>query len=504
MRAFLLTAVVLSSLTVAHAETVANLPLKAIPTQLPVDRLIQVDESYVAEQIAEGLFDMGEGFQLHPVLAENVSWENGGKILRIKIRSVSFSDNTPVTATEVISSLQSCIKAAESALSVSLQDIVGYSDFASGKTPALAGLKRVSDMEIEIQTVAPSPLLADNLAFSNCFIVKPSKTGSIDLLAGAIATGPYTVKSVAPDSLVLTKRANHYRAKDIADKIVFKATDKYGDFQSLKSWANVILAEGDQGEDPAFNRSEYSELGTYQLVLNNSKTPFNKLDVRRAVAKALDIEALSLGMSWQPDRLQAGLFPFGMRGFKQRTLVRDINGAKALLAQAGFTTKNPLKFSIVMSKSKNTEQEAKLWPKVFSKLPIQVRVELLEQKDLIERRNAGSFDALRIIKSPGSVDGHRLLASYLSNSKFNTPRSKIQRCDSLIRQALKVSVLDERYKIYEQADSCLMANVTLIPLSSVQQGYAYIKKPWKLKRKNRYYLKPYDVSEWIYDKPSDR
>lgn len=250
---------------------------------------------------------------------------------------------------------------------------------------------------------------------------------------------------------------------------------------------------------PEFNQFEYARLGFYQLVLNNSRPPFNSEKVRKAIELGLDFDALAKGVGWKPEYLQAGFFPYGMRGFRQRAQGRNVAEANKLLASAGYSAANPLKFTITMAKAKTSEHEATIWPHVFEGAWIKPVVELVDQNVLVDRRNAATFDALRIYKVPGSVDGDRLLSSYLTNSQYNTPRSVTRDCDKLIKAALQVVDVDERYHEYEKADACLMGHTILIPLASFQPGLALVRKPWALMRKNRYNLRPYDVQMWSSD-----
>lgn len=480
----------------AAAVTHAVLPLKGIPKTVALDNLVQVDEAYVGDLLAEGLFDIGEGFQINPVLAESVSWKGDGKILNIKLKEAVFSDGTKVTADDVTRNLLRCIKNAEEALSLALQNVDGYSDFASGKKQTLSGLKKISEHEIEIVTTSPSPLLPDALTFSNCYVIKGNGT---DVLSSAIGTGAYRLQSRTDDKIVLQKRTDYHRENLGPDVVEFRATNSWGDFSKLKEWATLVTVEGDPGPDSNYNKFDSSNLGTYQLVFNNASAPFFNKSVRRAVSLALDFDLLAKELEWSKDRLQAGLFPFGMRGFKKRQGNRDAAQATRLLRKAGYSAKKPLTFTITIARSKLAETEAKIWPSVFVGVPIVVSVELVDQKALFDRRSAGTYQALRIAKMPGTVDGHRLLTSYLSHSKFNTPRSVLPDCDALIKGSLSIANIDARYEQYEKADSCLMSHSILVPLATIQPGFAFLRKPWVISRKSRYNLRPYNVYRWRPD-----
>lgn len=488
--------VFLISLTsIAHATETVILPLKAVPIKISIEKMVQVDETYVAGMIGEGLFNIGEGFEIIPVLAEKVSWSNDGKVLNIKLRAnASFSDGSKVTANSVLYSLHKCIKRSESALSLALESIQGFESFKNGQSKSISGLVEISESELEIRTIKRSPLLPDTLTFNNCFIFKGNAE---DILKDAIGTGPYTVKRATADGISLQRRANYYRPFYGPERVEFRATNDWGNFSSLKNWASLILTESDQGIDINFSRAESSEMGTYQLVFNNSKPPFNQKLVRQAIENGIDFSMMAEAMNWSKERMQSSLFPFGMRGFRQRALKRNIDLSRRQLAKSGYNEQKPLHFTIFISKSPVAEIEKNVWPGAFSKLPIKVNVVLLEQSEFVKVRNSGNYDAVRVIKFPGTVDGNRLLASYISGSPYNTARSNLPKCDDLIRKSSQNDSPDDRYRSYLNAEKCLLSEVILIPLATTQAGFAYFKKPWITTRKNRYSLLPYDLRWWV-------
>ena len=473
----------------------AVLPVKAIPTKISVDELRQMDEARIANLLAEPLFDLSPSFELIPVLAESVAWRDRGKTLHISLKHAVFSDGTAVRSDDVIRALSRCVRAADRSLAFTLQNIDGFQPFISGKAKTLLGLERTSDSEMDIHLASPSPLLPDSLTFENCAIIK----GPSDLLAGGLGTGPYQLESANATSIVLRKRAQYHSANAGPERVEYRATDDWGNYSRLKDWATLILTEDDPGQTPDYNKIENSDLGGYMLMFNNARGPFSDERLREAVSISADLDLLAKGMGWSKERLQSGLFPFGMRGFQLRNPRRDIVRAKKLLAAAGYSDGKPLTFEIFIAKTKTAAKEAELWPSAFSGVPIRASVAVVPQGEIVDRTKNGDFQALRVIKFPGSVDGHRLLVSFYTGSTYNTPRAHQPRCDALIRDALSIADVDTRYAKYAQADECLMSHHILLPLSTVQPGFVLLRKPWSTTSQNRYYVRPYHVHWWKHD-----
>lgn len=491
------------SLSVSAAEpTTAYLPIRAVPNSLDPSMLKVDSASYIFRQVAEGLFAIGEGFQIYPRLAESTEWSRNQKKVIIRLRDAKFSDGSPVNARAVVHSLSYCIRNAEKTLLVAVRAIEGYDKFVRAKTTSLSGIQIKSDKEIEISLNHHAPLLLDDLAQADCHIVRPALNGSMDLLKGATGSGPYRIKSVTSTEIILERTPNYYTSINGPDVGVFRQTEDFGRFERLKSWVTMAALEYRPKSDSAFTEIEFSELGSHHLIFNNSKPPFNNVNNRRAVALAIDYSVLAEKLEWSPDTLQAGFVPLGMAGFKKREIgdraVR-IEEAKKLLRQAGFTERRPLKFTLTLSSLPSYAKEAELWPKLFSGVPIQVHVDVVAHRERNLRQDRGEFQAMRVMKFAGSVESHRIFSSYLTGSIYNPTRSHEPECDRLTAASVSTVDRERRFNLYERIDDCLVNKAILVPLSSIQPGYVLLKKPWQLSRTNRYLLYPYWISEWRLD-----
>ena len=225
--------------------------------------------------------------------------------------------------------------------------------------------------------------------------------------------------------------------------------------------------------DPAFREIEISELGTYQLILNNAKSPFNNVRVRRAVSLALDYRRLAEKMNWSEDTLQAGLVPLGMRGFLKRTPAdRDEAPKEAtrLLKDAGYTAHHPLRFNVLFSSV----------PSMRGKCHTR-RIFFLVRRSWQSRRSFPTLSGTRgLIAAISKLqDGSNTGAlpnrtgcffPDLSGSPFNPARSHGPKCDRLIEKSVSNQDREARFQLYSQADSCLMNQAILVPLASLQRG----------------------------------
>jgi oligopeptide transport system substrate-binding protein len=481
------------------AEEPVYLPLRIVPEKLEPNHLVFAIDNYVFRQITEGLFSIGDGFRIDPKLAASSVWSADGKTLTVKLRDAKLSDGSPVTAALAADAISRCLRESDKTQLIAIQAISGYEEFVKGTARYPKGLKINGDKTIEIHLDRQSPLLIDELGQPECYIVKPAPNGSLDVLHGAIGAGPYVFHKRTDNEVTLKKNPGYYGTFGGPQTAVYRKTDAFGKFGELKSWVTMTTSETEPPSDSAFEKIETSELGTYQLILNNSKAPFNKANIRKAVALGADYFQLSEEMHWGAERLQAGLIPFGMPGFRHRTregFDENRKTAAELLKKAGYTDADPLKFQIVLPESDLAKLEAVAWSKVFHGLPVQPSVQLISFQDYVSRLTSYDFQSLRVTKYPGSVEPHRMLAFFLSTSKYNLTRSKLPECDAITKSSLQSVNREERFKVYAQAEDCLLKNAVLLPLSSMTPTYVMMRKPWKMRRTNRYLLYPYWISEW--------
>lgn len=164
-----------------------------------------------------------------PELARSWKQERGGTLWKIQLRSdVKFTNGEAVTSEIVERSLKRIffLLKKQNTKYIFVKKLKGFDGF-SGPEDELKGLRaKPIDNEIELEFEEPIPKLSEAISFGHFAIVHPSnydqKTGewiSADW-PSLIGCGPYKVKAVNDDALVLEKRI-HF-PKDLAAKNGFK------------------------------------------------------------------------------------------------------------------------------------------------------------------------------------------------------------------------------------------------------------------------------------------
>lgn len=484
--------------TTCAFSKVVSLPLREIPSSVDTLNLKSVSQNRIASLMSKKLISVTDGFEFIPSLAEKYWWSKDGKKLFLKVGAERFSDGSEIRSSDIISSLKRCVLASEKTLTSMFKYLEGYENFIKTKGNGSLGIKVSDPKVIELSFIKKTPLILENLSHNSCSILK--NNGETDLISGAISPGAYTLKEYSKSLLVL-ERSKYLVKKNKAPLIVnFVATPNFSDVTSIASWSDMLISKEKRVDLMSkFNKYDYSFLGTWQISFNNSSTKVSKLEIRKAISIGLNKRKLARALEWSESRLQSGLIPFGMKGFKRDDL-SNYNPEKAMmvLRKLGYTKKRPLKLKLLVKQRGDNTSSNELWNKVFAldNLILEVTSEKTEAYNL--SKNKFEFDMLFHGKAPGSMEPQILLNTYSSKSIFNTSNIADRSCDNLIESSSTMLDSTERYITYKKAEKCLLNNYVVIPLSSVGKKYLYLKKPWSLSRNNQFLLYPYKVNEWRY------
>jgi peptide/nickel transport system substrate-binding protein len=306
------------------------------------------------QNIGTGLFEYEPGTaKLRNVLAKSYSITDGGKVWVINlVENAKFRDGSEFDAYAMAFSLNRTIKLNQDPAFL-IADLIDKIE-VTGKYQIKLTLKQPFGEEYTKALLSTWVAYAVNPKTSPMEVVKPPNT--LDMI------GPYYVSKWEIGQFIeLTANPNWFGEKPKTQKIVIKF---YKDADSLLSAVKA-------GElDLAFRTFSPAQVvsvkkeGKLQvvsgpgiapiryLVFNVNKEPFNNKLVRQAIAYTIDreriVNTLFLGELAQP---LYSMVPIGFFGhidaFKDRYGAKpDIEKAKQLLRQAGYSENNKLKFEL--------------------------------------------------------------------------------------------------------------------------------------------------------------
>ena len=289
--------------------------------------------------------------EVKPCLAKDWEWIDD-YTLQFKLRDdVKMTDGTPLVADDVVYSVNVWME------QCGTNDTGLY----------FAGAKKIDDTTVQITSTVAAPDMIKMLAWSNFGIVSEDEVKALGGLEAAsknplMGSGRYKFKEWKVGEYVLLERNEEYWDKDYA-----------GYYKYIKCTA---LADG--GSKAAAVQSGDVQLGEHMPVaqaatfINNPEVRtyiynfgevehvfFNQQEgrptadpkVREAIAKAIDYNALTtVATAGQGEVALSYCYsgaPYYTPAYPEGGFKRDVEGAKALLKEAGYDEKNPLVISTV-------------------------------------------------------------------------------------------------------------------------------------------------------------
>ncbi len=244
----------------------------------------------IGAHLYESLFRQNEEGEILPHLADDYIYDTSYTCLTIHLREdVLFHDGDRLTAYDVVYSLQRILDFEEEGLLW-----VGTSSDQLGHPITIRAL---DDLTLEIVIPVPHYSLLRTLTTPFLAPIIKKELGEGPGHTPPIGTGPYRVKQFSPGrGTVLLERNNRYwGARAIPDRIGF--TRYFDDDEKLDAIdeGKADIAENiGVSSDGRFNLTDRMVLkvvtrrGWLVLGINNQQPPFSDVNMRRALAMALD------------------------------------------------------------------------------------------------------------------------------------------------------------------------------------------------------------------------
>lgn len=310
-----------------------------------------IDDLDVLNKVYAGLVkqvynDKTGRFSIAPDLAAALpTISANGLIYTFKIRSdAAFSDGTPVTAQDVAWSLRRVLEPkAASPVAYYLADIKGAVAYNSGKLKSFGavGVQALDAHTLRITLWHPVVYFLYALSYPTGYVVKQSVPVGAKLNTDpslTVGAGPWMLKNQTwkyRSEIALVPNPHYYEAS----RIRLNEIDIYYTGTVAAAFAAYQAGQFPQTQLPVEQIARFrgtpqfhqtAILGDAWYFMNVHLTPFSDLHFRRAIAYAIDRNAIANGVERGTVQAQYGWYPRGILGYDPH-----------ILAQSGVPYYNP-------------------------------------------------------------------------------------------------------------------------------------------------------------------
>lgn len=497
--------------TLVQQANVSNTLLLANGTE-PADLDPQIvtgsPESRLVLALFEGLVRY-DPVTLDPLPGVAESWElaEDGVTYTFHLRAdAKWSDGVPVTAHDFVSSFERILApeiASEN--SEALYFMAGATDFNQGRSDdfSTVGCRAIDDRTLEVRAVRPTPFLLRMMSARTWFpipvhVLKQHggmrrKGTQWTRLENIIGNGPYVLTEWKQNQFIQVSRSSTYWDRDNVnlDHIKFfpieSETSEDAAYRSgqLHRTSNVPVnkIETYQKERPDELRiAPFS--GTYYYSFNTKRPPLDDARVRRALAMAIDREAITREITRAGEHPAHRFTPDGISGYVSTVpgVSLNLERARELLAEAGFPDGERFPtITLLYNTSENHQVIAEAVQQMWRReLGVDIQLENQEWKVYLDSIHLGNFDISRNAYIVAPDDPTRFLESTRTGHGFNVAGWSNAEYDRLLTASLDEVEPAKRWEIFTTMEELLFEEMPIAPI------YHYT---------NKYLIRP-EVKNW--------
>lgn len=429
------------------------------------------------KRLYSGLVSFDPRLNLTPDLAETWDVNADGTVYTFHLRpNAVFHDGRPVTAGDFVYSWERALSpalASDTALTY-LGDIVGAKEMAAGQADHVSGLRAVDDHTLEVTIDAPKPYFLLKLTYPTAFVVdkKNVESGS-EWYRQPNGTGPYKlIEWTSFQRMVYQANADFYLGTPSIPYVVVNLYS--GDSQRLYESGEVDITSVYSIErftdptEPLHNELLTGvNLCTSYVVFDNTRPPFDDVNVRKAFSMAFDRQQY-IDVVMRGHALPAiGLYPPGLPGFNiaLQGLPYDPAAARDLLKQSKYGTNlPPIVYTNSGLGSYVSADVAALIQMWEQNLGVTITVENIEPNYYLESIYSGNhgqiFDGGWCADYPDPENFADVLfhtGSQQNNGGYSNPA-----LDAILEQARTERDVTQRIALYQQAEQMIVDDAPVL------------------------------------------
>ncbi len=296
---------------------------------------------YALKALFSGLVGLSDKGEVVDVLAASHTISPDKLTYTFTLRDgLKFSDGSPLTAEDVIYSMNRTIDpATKSEVAFYLDLIKGYDDFQAGKVKTLIGssLLAPDPQTVKITLSRPAGYFLAALTYPSSYTVNKKlidKYGNrwTDYMQEGGTCGPFKVESYSHTTgLIVVPDPNYFGEKPRLQRVEFLQS---GDADV--AYKAYLAGQFDYAAVPPVNLAEaktrtdfrsVAELNTWYLALNYLTKPFDTIKIRQAFALAINMDLLNQSVNRGAHKPTNNIIPPGAPGYNQN--IKGVDGTSS-------------------------------------------------------------------------------------------------------------------------------------------------------------------------------
>ncbi|MCD6031349.1 MAG: ABC-type dipeptide transport system, periplasmic component [Thermomicrobiales bacterium] len=421
------------------------------------------------------LYDLG-ATTIRPGLAESWEISEDGTVYTFTLRQgVSFHDGEPFNADAVVTWYNSIDEEAPDT-QYDATRMIYVGDFI---TTWIDTVEATDEYTVTMTLPNPyAPLLA-NLAIPIAGIPSPAAVAQGMDYLGVNPSGTGAFRLASPDDwtrdsqMVLQANPDYWGGAPKVEQFIVRVIPESSTrLQALEAgeidiaWALVPEDVERTRENPDLVIVEDAGLNTNMIELNVGKDPFGSKEVRQALNYAVNKEELSEGLYNGNMVAAGGVLPPVDWAFNPdlQSYPYDPDRARELLSEAGYDESNPLTFTFMaytIPRGYNPvgDRLATAVQEYWSEVGVQADIQTAEWTQYRADRRADLYQCALGGWQGDNGDPDNFLATLLagwSKGAGNTSFYDNPEVNDLLEQAVRVSDMEERKALYQQAEQIIV------------------------------------------------
>ncbi|MBL9216615.1 MAG: peptide ABC transporter substrate-binding protein [Opitutaceae bacterium] len=472
-------------------ERILHRGLAADPAEIDPHVISGLPEINVATALFEGLV-AEDPADLHPVPGVAERWDASadGLTYTFHLRAdARWSNGEPVTAADFVRSIRRVLSPTLGAdYATMLYVLLNAEAYHKGIQADFAhvGVQALDPRTLRFTLEHPAPYFLSLLTHPAWFPVHlptleragpPEQRGNPwTRPATFVGNGPFVLTDWRPGELLAAVKSPTYwdaAAVRLAAIHFHPAADVDSEERAYRAGQLHLTESLPVGKVDTYRRDAAGPLqispflDTYFYRLNTTRPGLGNVQVRQALALAIDRAALVEKVTRGGQQPARSFTPPGLAGYAPpASLDRDYTRARALLAAAGYPGGRglpPLEITINSSGNHRVIAEAiqEMWRR---ELGVDVRVNNMEQASLLASRRTLDYQIMRADWAGDYLDPTTFLKVFTSDSSNNHTGWKNGEYDRLLYAADRTADPAARLALLQRAEALLLHEVPIIPI----------------------------------------